>query len=237
MPSTDPNVVFASAPPTAVPAELTSSFNPGGFDKNSPDILVYFNDGSAKPGKTYKYRVEYQLLNPLFNKAVQHVNKGNLAWISQLALDAGQSEYSPEITLPQKTFFYCDKASGPQNLQAGYPFDVFTWADGLWRKQTFSAVPGDLIGAVVNNYDFSTGYTYVDGARRHEKFFVTVVDDSGQAQVLDAAKETSSEDHKTKNQWIDQENAAGTPNANGSAGADTGGGATPTPAGPPGGGP
>lgn len=217
---TDPNVVFVhGAVPAIVPTTLTGSFNPGSFTKDAPDILIYFNDGSALPGKTYRYRLEYKLLNPLFNKAPEHAPKVHQEWVDQLDLTAPKSEFSPEITVPQKTYFYCAKAVPlpPSGRVVGFPFEVFTWADGLWRKQVFSAFPGDVIGGVNNTYDFSTGYTYVDGARRNGKFFVTLVDDGGTAKVLDAAKDTNSADHKTRTQWVESQNQNPTAADNGAA--------------------
>jgi len=206
--STDPTVAFTSDKlPALAPVEMTSPFNPGIFTKDSPDILIFFNDGTAQPGKTYRYRAEYSLLNPLFNKAKEHVAKEHEAWIEQLALASGKSDYTPEMTLPQKTYLFCNRTIAPAG-RTGFPFEVFTWADGLWRKQTFSALPGDLIGGMNNNYDFSTGFTYVDGARRAGKFFVTLVDDSGIAEVREASKDTNSPEHKTKTQLVDQQTAA-----------------------------
>jgi hypothetical protein len=231
-PSTDPNVVMAPGPnPTVAPTVLTNSFNPGAFAKDSPDIVIWFNDGTAQPGMTYRYRVEYKLLNPLFNKAKEHVAKEHEAWVNQLDLSAGKSDFSPEITVPQRIYFYCAKANPPTGLNAGFPFEVFTWADGLWRKQTFSALPGDLIGGTANNYDFSTGYTYVDGARRYNKFFVTVVDESGTTYLRDVAKDANSSDHKTRTQLVDQQTAAAaaTPAAPDNGGANPGAPTFPVP--------
>lgn len=208
--STDPTVAFTlDKLPTVTPVELSSPFNPGSFAKDSPDILIFFNDGTAQPGKTYRYRVQYSLLNPVYNRPKEHVPKEHEAWVSQLALASGQSDYTPEMTVPQKTYFFCDRGIAPAG-RAGFPFEVFTWADGLWRKQTFNALPGDLIGGVNNNYDYSTGYTYVDGVRRNGHFVVTLVDDSGIAEIRDAARDTNSPDHKKETQLVDQQTAAPT---------------------------
>jgi hypothetical protein len=204
--STEPTVVFApGAVPKVLPVTMTAPFNPGAFAKDAPDILIYFNDGTAQPGKTYRYRLEYKLSNPLFNKASMHAPPNHQDWLTQLDLTSAKSDYSPEITVPQRTYLYCAKSTPPASLSVGFPFEVFTWADGLWRKQTFAVFPGDVIGGVDNNYDFSTGYTYVDGARRYAKFFVTLVDDSGTAQVLDAAKDANSADHKIRTEWVEQQ--------------------------------
>jgi hypothetical protein len=217
--STEPTVVFVpGAVPTVLPVAMTAPFNPGAFAKDAPDILIYFNDGTAQPGKTYRYRLEYKLLNPLFNKASMHAPANHQEWLLQLDLTSAKSEFSPEITVPQKTYLYCAKSTPPASLSVGFPFEVFTWADGLWRKQTFAVFPGDVIGGVDNNYDFSTGYTYVDGARRYAKFFVTLVDDSGTAEVLDAAKDVNSADHKIRTEWVEQQSlptpaSAANPNA------------------------
>src|ERR1700683_461939 len=72
--STHPTVSFTSDKlPTVTPVELTSPFNPGSFaTKDAPDILIFFNDGTAQPGMTYRYRVQYSLLNPVYNRPKQH---------------------------------------------------------------------------------------------------------------------------------------------------------------------
>ncbi|MGD1275660.1 MAG: hypothetical protein ABR964_00380 [Tepidisphaeraceae bacterium] len=184
--------------PTALPAAPQANLNPAA---TTTDLLVYLHDDQVTPGKTYRYCIAYMLLNPLFGKPADRA--ANKAWVDQLDLLSEKSDYSPEVTIEPQTFFYCAAANQPKP-GFPFPFDVFTWASGLWQKHTFTVNPGDAIGTVADGVDYSTGCTYVDGRVHSRQFHVTIVDDSGQTSIRRADLDSNSSDHKLKQQWVDQ---------------------------------
>jgi hypothetical protein len=205
------NVV--SAIPTPTPVEPPSKLNPIGMPPNSPDLCIYLVDQTAASGKTYRYRIVYKLYNPLFNGLPERV--ANKKWIDQFDLVSPPSEYSPSITVPQQTYVYCSNSQGARS--GSFPFDVITWAKGQWRRETFSVSPGDPIGGVDGNVDFSTGWIYADKRATSEsppKVFITLVDAiHGDADIRDVYRDASSADHREKDQWVNQQTAQ-QPNAN-----------------------
>jgi hypothetical protein len=192
----DPKVV-----PTPTPIEPTMKLNPIGSPAKSPDLCVYIVDNTAAAGKIYRYRIVYKVANPLFNKAPQKAK--DKKWVDQFDLVSPMSDYSPEITVPVQTYFYCGKAQGV-NKSGASPFDVFTWSNGKWQKGSFNVNLGDPIGGVDGGVDYSTGYSFVDRHSARNKIFVTVVDSEGTAEVRDIAKDAGSADYKTKMQWVEQ---------------------------------
>jgi len=196
-PKTAPNPLPTLAPSTklnllAAPAK-------------SPDLYLYIIDQSADTGKTYRYRITYKTLNPLYNKASQHAAQGHQAWILQFDLESKVSNYSPEITVPTQTYFFCGKSQNSQGLKNAFPFEVFTWNSGKWQKGTFNAGLGDPIGGLDGTIDYSTGWTYVDQRHaRGNKMLITLVDNDGNVDIRDASQDSTSADYKKTTQWVEQ---------------------------------
>jgi hypothetical protein len=201
----DPVVVQADpkAVPNPTPIEPVMKLNIIALPAKSPDLCVYIVDNSANAGKTYRYRIEYKALNPLFNKAPQKASNKN--WVNQFDLVSPMSAFSPEITVPAQTYFYCGKSQGVSKGGSS-PFDIFTWTDGKWQKGSFNVNLGDPIGGVDGAVDYSTGYSFVDRhmATKNNKVLVTVVDREGTAEIRDTAKDAESSDYKQKLQWVEQ---------------------------------
>jgi len=200
----DPVVVQANPKvvPNPVPIEPIMKLNVVALAAKSPDLCVYIVDNTADAGKTYRYRIVYNAANPLFNKAPQKAANKN--WVNQFDLVSPMSDYSPEITVPVQTYFYCGKSQGVSKSGAS-PFDVFTWSNGKWQKGLFNVNLGDPIGGTDGAVDYSTGYSFVDRrATSKNKILVTVVDREGTAEVRDTAKDTGSSDYKEKAQWVEQ---------------------------------
>jgi hypothetical protein len=199
----DPVIVQANPKvvPSPTPIEPIMKLNPVGSPAKSPDLCVYIVDNTAAAGKTYRYRIVYKAANPLFNKAPQKAK--DKKWVDQFDLVSPMSEFSPEITVPVQTYFYCGKAQGV-NKGGASPFDIFTWSNGKWQKGSFNVNLGDPIGGVDGGVDYSTGYSFVDRHSAKNKIFVTVVDSEGTAEIRDTAKDAGSADYKTKVQWVEQ---------------------------------
>jgi hypothetical protein len=221
-PDPDQQILPAKPLPAVVPTPPGAGFNfapaaapAGGAATATPDMLIYFID-FVEPGKTYEYSLNYKLANPVFDLPPARVANPN--WAAQLALAAPTSDYTQPVSIAPQTYFYC--AAGTAQGAGGFPFDVFTWAAGLWQQQQFIVKPGDPIGGIVGGVDFSTKNTYVDGKARNQDFYVTVVDDDGIASVRKASADAESADHKAKMQWVNQSKATTTP----SGGTDSPGG-------------
>jgi hypothetical protein len=200
----DPVVVQANpkVAPNPTPIEPVMKLNPIALAAKAPDLCVYVVDNSADAGKTYRYRIVYKTLNPLFNKAPQKA--ANKSMVDQFDLVSPMSDFSPEITVPVQTYFYCGKSQGV-NKSGASPFDIFTWSNGKWEKGSFNVNLGDPIGGVDGAIDYSTGYSFVDRhAAKNNKILVTVVDREGIAEIRDTAKDAGSTDYKEKLQWVEQ---------------------------------
>jgi hypothetical protein len=123
-----------NAPAGQVPQAPQAQMNLVAMQGKNPDLCIYIIDTTAAAGKTYRYRIIYKVLNPLFNKGANHVAKKNLPWLDQFDLTAPSSDWSPDITLPKQTFFFCGqpkaRAISAAGIDVAYPFDVFTWSNG-----------------------------------------------------------------------------------------------------------
>jgi len=223
--------VDKTALPTTPPVLPSGSFNPAAAIASAApgaaaapvgqtDMMVYLHDDTVQPGHTYRYRIVYKLLNPLFDHAPQKA--ANQAWVDQFDLVSPKSAYSPEIAVPPTTYFYCAEGHPSPQQQGNRPaftFEVFTWADGIWKKKSVDASPGDFIGSKDATADFATGFTYADGRRRNERFIVTLVDAEGATIVRDAERDMDSQDYKVKTQWAATPATPGAPGSTPAAGA------------------
>jgi hypothetical protein len=196
-----PNVVANPAP-----VEPITGMNVVAIAPKSPDLLIYVIDESAQSGRTYRYCISYRALNPLFDKAPQRVAPAHQNWVNQFDLASPKSGFSPEITVPTQTYFYCGKQQGI-NTKTTTPFDIFTWSNGKWQKATFMVDFGDPIGGIDGGIDYSTGCTYVYKQPVKSKMVFTLVDREGNVVTPEDA---SSEDYKKNAQWVEQTKAGGT---------------------------
>jgi hypothetical protein len=208
----DPLVVLANptAPPALTPVEPTPKLpNVLAMPAKSPDLCLYIIDESARAGKTYRYRIAYKALNPLWNKPIERVGKKDQAWVNQFDLESKISDYSPQITVPTQTYLFCGQSQG--NNKAAFPFEVFTWSNGKWLKSTFNASVGDPIGGVDGGIDYSTGWTYADlrPTKNNTKKLITLVDNDGNIDVRDPTQDANSPNYKKASQWVDQNKAGG----------------------------
>jgi hypothetical protein len=197
-----PNVVLNPAP-----VEPVTRMNVVAIAPKSPDLLIYVIDASAQSGKTYRYRISYRALNPLFNKAPQRVAPAHQNWVNQFDLASPLSDSSPDITVPTQTYLYYGKQQGI-NGGSKTPFDIFTWSNGKWQKATFMVDYGDPIGGLDGGIDYSTGCTYVYKQPVKSKTVVTLVDREG--NVVNP-EDASGEDYKKNTQWVEQTKAGVTP--------------------------
>ncbi len=135
------------------------------------DVVAY--DDSVKPGHTYRYKMRYKLLNPLY----QTVNLAPPNLSGQFALVSQDSTWSDWVTVtPRVTFFVASTFSDTVR------FDVFTWERGRLVRKPFSARAGDTIA--------DTSWILVDqrkDIRNNEDYILLVNQETGITERRDIA--------------------------------------------------
>jgi hypothetical protein len=139
---------FASALPQA-----------GEFDPSKQqDVECWAHDDSVQPGKAYRYRFRYMVLNPAHGKPMV---AGNQHVLQALALTSDYSRWSDPVAVPPIVSFFV--ASG---ISAGerVNFKIFKWQNGQFSTVTEQDSAGDVIGAAhanANNVNYTTKWTMV----------------------------------------------------------------------------
>lgn len=117
-----------------------------------PDqVKVWAHDLTAKPGKTYRYKVLVSVMNPLYrfprlspDQLTENRNRISLG-PSQEEIDAAEWALSAEVTLDPEHYFFVDSASKDQKRAN---IEVWTVYDGMWRKNEFIEYPGNEVGGI-----------------------------------------------------------------------------------------
>lgn len=121
------------------------------------DIFVWTHDDTVSPGKTYRYRMAYRLLNPVFGKTQSAPTE---AAAKQLAITSPFSEWGTPLQVGDIVRFFV--AAGPSVGAGAVKFDVFRWQEGTWRLKQFNAAIGDAIGGTDGRFDYATGWSLAD---------------------------------------------------------------------------
>jgi hypothetical protein len=164
----------APRPPMA-PAPGAAAANGGqvvaGIDPMAikDDQLVWAHDDTVEPGRTYRYRVVYHMMNPVFE--LQNIAAPKI--FEQLDIPSAPSDWTAPVTIPQNVQYWV------RSLQHGDTaalVDVFKWELGKWQKFPLSLAPGDTIPG--------TEQTIVDihgnsNGKEHDKY-VLLTDASGE---------------------------------------------------------
>jgi hypothetical protein len=121
------------------------------------DIDVIAFDETAEPGKTYRYKMRYYILNPILG-AVNLVK--NPAFAQRFALPSEPSTWSePVFIQPEVNFFLASGGLVGDSVK----LDIYRWQNGDINKVSQNVVPGDLVGFVSRDgIDFTTPWTVVD---------------------------------------------------------------------------
>jgi hypothetical protein len=195
------------------PAPVVGQLPTGDFDpsKFRDPIQVWAHDISVTPGKTYKYKMRYRIRNPLFG--VSNVAK-NPSLANVFALLSADSEWSKPVTVPAKTNFFV--ARNITGNATSVQFEVFKWEDGVQHADMFSAAPGDAIGGLKGNTDFTTDWTLVGfQADSHSgETQILLVDKEGALMTRSARSDSVNPLYKTLKDQV----SAITKQANGGAG-------------------
>jgi hypothetical protein len=168
------------------------------------DIELYFHDPTVEDGKTYRYKVRYSLLNPVYN---QPNEVANAALAKVFAIDSPDSGWSDPIAVPPRTKFWCSaKQLGAKNGTVA--FSVFSWHNGKWDEKDFPDVaPGDEIG----DGDFVTHWTLLDTRTPRiglSRLALIVSDNGGAAQVRNTQADAASHEFQRMMLDFQAQNAA-----------------------------
>jgi len=194
-----PNVHLA-----AQPVVLADGLNPADATLPPKDILVWLHDTTTMPGRVYRYKLSYRLLNPLYFAALSVAKNPN--WTQQVTLDSPDSPPSVEVTSHARVRYFCAPSIV---LNDACKFDVFAWANGALHKHQFTVNCGDVIGGKVDestteSVDYSTGVTLVYVHNSNNRARVITADPDGRINVRDA--QTDRDD--AQRHWLDAQIAA-----------------------------
>lgn len=133
-------------------------------------VQIWLHDTGCRPGKTYRYRLRLEMLNPLFD---------SMRWAEEpdnapgLTLEAGSDWSAPVTVPPATTYFLVDGSKSTGKIK----FEIYRTALGQWLGQEVSVRLGDTLGAaetrkliypgmrretVEKEVDFATGCVVVD---------------------------------------------------------------------------
>lgn len=185
-----------NVPPVEVPklqAPPKGEFSPYAAVSGG-DMELYFHDLTVEPGRTYRYKVQYTLLNPIYNDPNQDPKLASV-----FGIDSPESDWSSPVAVPSRTRFWCT-ARQPLGLGDGeIAFSVFSWHDGMWQQKDCSASAGDEIGSSETG-NFLTGWTLLDvktgRAGSVERFVLLTPDDGGAAQERSVLADAASQEYK-----------------------------------------
>ena len=114
-----------------------------------PQIFeIWAHDLSAKPGRSYRYRLRVRVFNPLFQKGNRLGEKQRQKYGNLLALESEPSEWSDRVKIETKMRFFVVSASGNRA-----DIEMYRMFGGRRHLEKFRAGPGDSIGVeVILNY-------------------------------------------------------------------------------------
>ena len=120
----------------------------GNFSGTTSDrVTVWAHDLTVEPGKTYRYKLFVEVLNPLFrnprlNPDQRKINRTRVS-LGPSEEELDEAPWSPELRIDPDYYFFA--LTGSRDTKRA-SFEVWTVYDGLWRKSEFTEFPGDEIG-------------------------------------------------------------------------------------------
>jgi hypothetical protein len=173
----------APAAPTGPGAATQPAVPAGAFlpPAVTADIPVVLHDESVQSNQTYRYRIGYRLYNPAFGEPAAFVAPNTA---TQFALDEVKSDWTKEIYIEPRTHLYLKDVKLVGGTVTAI-FDVFTWTNGVQRRETDQVQIGDEIG----KGDFATRNTLIDVSNSNRT--ALVADDvNGSVTTHDAGVDT-----------------------------------------------
>ncbi|MEX2212532.1 MAG: hypothetical protein WD768_00295 [Phycisphaeraceae bacterium] len=105
-------------------------------------IKLWAHDVTAEPGKTYRYRIVYRVINPLFNKETE-LHEDLKAKGKELELASLPSKWSEAVTIDPLLQFFVEDVNTNTNTAS---FGIYRIFNGNRIYRQFTARPGDPIG-------------------------------------------------------------------------------------------
>lgn len=161
-------------------------------------IKTFQHDETVTPGKTYRYRARYLLLNPLYAQpaaAAPDVAKA-FTWAS------AWSDWTAPQEVPERISFFVNSriTTGATSVS----FEIFQFVGGKMRSRTSTVAVGDIIGGMENLGDFTTGYTLIDIRRNPggENYALILAPDGKTIIRRDNTSDTASGTYKDLRQQV-----------------------------------
>jgi hypothetical protein len=144
------------------------------------NILIWAHDDTVEPGRMYKYRIRVIVKSPVYQTNVTKPEA--LAQVLELPEKPKWSEWSKPVNIPANLKL---QLAGTVMGKEQVKFNVIRWQNGKNNRSPspFTAGPGDMVGGVVGEVDYTTGWTVVDVRQVGNDTRVILVNDSGRTEV------------------------------------------------------
>jgi hypothetical protein len=126
------------------------------FLRDWQQVIGWVHDENVKSEKTYRYRVRYKVLNPVY-RLPRNTTDPKLADVFDVTSD--WSDWT-EITVQPRSSFFIASTFGPNT--PAIKVEIFKWDAGVLTPRTVTVSPGDPIGRLEGGSDFSTGWYLAD---------------------------------------------------------------------------
>jgi hypothetical protein len=107
-----------------------------------PEVKVWAHDLTVEHGKTYRYRIIVDVLNPLFQKRGVDPEQERENF-HKLSIAAAPSEWSAPVTIEPAIQFFLTRAQA-SNAQ----LEIWRIFNGRWEDMTVTVRPGEIMGDV-----------------------------------------------------------------------------------------
>ena len=164
------------------------------------EVTGWAFDISAQPEKTYRYRIRYSIVNPLFIARNAQGIKPELMQIFALSGEDNTVWSDPVTLQPQTHFFVVNSGQNPLEPQTqSARISIYVRQDGQVKSSVNKYRVGDPIGAKTEGADFTTDWTLIDvrpDPIDPRKAFALVMAKDGQVKRIHAV--TTEEDPTLK---------------------------------------
>ncbi|MGN6727592.1 MAG: hypothetical protein ACTHLZ_16865 [Tepidisphaeraceae bacterium] len=127
---------------------------------DTPPFVGWAFDETVGEGKTYRYQVLYAIRNPVYQANI--VADPKMAQQFLLWSKLEDTAWSQPVLVKPSTEYFLSGANWTSNTPNSVRMEVFKWSEGKWQSHIFNVSPGDEIGGVEGQTDFSTNATLVD---------------------------------------------------------------------------
>lgn len=167
----------------------------------TPDVFGHAFDLTAKAGATYRYRIRYSIMNPLFNANVAGVGPDVAGVYALVGEDTGK--WTTSVTVKSNIHVYLQAVPTPGASLVR--FTIFRWENGKWNRANQAFSLGDSIGKVDGDVDYRSPYTLVDVRKdsTSDRAYVLIMSDEGTVQRREFDVDESSEQYKTLKQAVE----------------------------------